>query len=128
MKSNIINVNVNNIGKDYNDKNYISFVDYIVNNKDYHEININFYRINYFKYDENLIKNYQQQNVEEFNKFIDKLKKIYIKVENDKEENDKKIMSGYNKINKLTNDRIYHYIYTAIVLNNKLFTKHKIVK
>jgi hypothetical protein len=124
MKSHIINVNVKYIGEDYEDTKYISFVDYIVNKKDYHEIVINFYRINKFKFSKTLISKYQKQNNEEFNKFIEKLKNIYMKLDKKSSVDDPKIISGFNKMNNLTNDRLYHYIYTAIILNHKLFRKH----
>ena len=71
-----------------------------------------------------LISKYQQKNNEEFNKFIEKLKKIYMKLDKKSSVNDPKIISGFNKMNNLTNNRIYHYIYTAIILNHKLFRKH----
>jgi hypothetical protein len=121
MKSHIININVKLISTTYTDEKYISFIDYIVNKNDYEEIVLKYYRQN-----QNLtVKTnelYMKKNSIEFDKFINKLSEIYAKLE---KKSNGKINSGFNKINKLTNERIYHYIYTAILLNAELFNNMK---
>ena len=126
MNSHIINVNVKGIGLDFEEQPYETFIDYIMNNNDYHNINIKYYIIDKNNINKSINDEHHKKNIVEFNKFIDKLKILYKQLKTISNKNNNKIMSGVDKINKLTNDRIYHYIYTAIILNNKLLSKHKI--
>ena len=122
MDSIVININVNliNIKPEYQDPPYITLIDYIFTNKDYVELIYNYYRVGgEYKNDTKLInyKNKLQKN--EFSNLLENLKNKYIDFENNPEKYKKMVRKSKKKINKLTNERIYQYIYKGILLNSK---------
>ncbi len=133
MKSHVININVKLISEEYTDEKYITFIDYIINKNNYHEIVLKYYRENYnLPVETNQL--YMEKNIDEFNKFIRKLSNIYKKLEKERtvkissrstKKKTDKINQSFDKINQLTNERIYHYIYTGIVRNAELFDNLK---
>ena len=121
MDSIVININVNtiNIKPEYKDLSYITLIDYIVNNKDYIEIIYNYYRLA-GKYidNKNLTNKIDKLRKNEFNKFVKTLKRKYLNLVNNPEKYKKIAKKAKIKVNKLTNERIYQYIYKGILLNS----------
>ena len=125
MNSIVINININTISLDpeYKDPPYITLIDYVVDKKDFVEIIYNYYRIsNKLK---NLSNNIDKKKIielqkKEFDKFTIKLKKTYIKLIKNPDKYKKMAINTTNKVNQLTNERIYQYIYKGIVLNSNI--------
>jgi hypothetical protein len=112
MDSVVIRIDVESIGDDYKDKPWISFIDYIVNTDDYVGITIKYYR------NKNVTD--KEKNEKEFKKLIKKLEIVYTHINNNPNKYKKMVKNAKTKVSKLTNDRIYQYIYTGIVLNSKI--------
>jgi len=115
MKSIVINVDMYTFSLDdkYVDYPWISLINYIVKpNKHYINIKLNYYYSKDNKDEMNRLNN------DIFLKFINKLQKIY---NYDKLQIlDKMVDRGYKRVNRLTNEHIYKYIYNCIVQNSKL--------
>ena len=121
MDSIVINVNINtiNIKPEYKDPPYITLIDYVVNNKDYIEIIYNYYRVSGKYIDNKNLKNkVDKLQKKEFNKFVKTLNKKYLNLVNNPEKYIKMAKKTKNKVNKLTNERLYQYIYKGILLNS----------
>jgi hypothetical protein len=112
MNSVVVKINIETIGDDYYDKSWISFIDYAVDNTDYVNIIVKYYRIT-----DGTAK---MKNENEFLKLIKTLKIVYDDINNNPTKYKLMIKKTKKKIEKLTNDRIYQYIYTGIVLNSKI--------
>jgi len=122
MDSLVINVNLKlkNIYPEYEDDVYISLIDYIVEkNVDYIDITEYYYRVNRDSPKEYSDKK-DKLNKETFCTVLKKLLQIYEDVDNNPEKYKKMIQSGREKILYLTNNRVYNYIYKAILLNTKI--------
>ena len=119
MDSIIININVETDFLERNEvyKKYLSFIDLVVTEKNYVEILFK-YKREHEDLSEKTNKRLREENQKEFVKLVNKINRIY------KNRNDpkyKKMVSDSKKlVNKLTNERIYSYLYRAILLNSKL--------
>ena len=122
MNSIIINVNIElvNIEPNYIDKKYITFIDYIVDSKDYIDIIYKYYRCDWKCSSTELEKKLKDLNSNEFENFIQTLKDLYKDYKNNPNKYDKMINQTRKKIDKLNNERVYSYIYKCIKLNSKL--------
>jgi len=126
MKSIVININMKTIMYKDDiiesiDEKFISFIDYIIKpNNDfeytytYHMKNDN----NFFM--SSTINDYI---IEENNKLLQFLKSIPSKYNSNKEQYNKMIERNYKKVFKLTDERMYSYIYRSILLNSEFFNK-----
>lgn len=121
MNSIVINVSVNtiDINNQYKDPRYTSLIDYIIDNKDYINIVYNYYILSGKNNNETIIKKKNKLHKEEFNKFVTKLNKVYINLEKNPEKYKKMAKKAKNKVNKMSNERLYQYIYKGILLNSK---------
>lgn len=129
MNSVVINVNVNTIGlklvnnkfiKEYEDPPYITIIDYVVNKNDYIEVLYTYYRVSSdYKDNKNLVDKIDKKQKDEFDKFVEKLDKVYYELVRNPEKYRKMAKETTQKVKKLTNDRIYQYIYKGILLNSK---------
>ena len=126
MDSVVINVNVNtiNLKPKYEDPPYITLIDYIVDNKDYVEILYKYYRVDsiYMK-NRNIESNVIKLQHEEFDKFVKKLNEIYFKLIKSPKKYKNMAKKTTEKVRKLTNERIYQYIYKGILLNSQFIDK-----
>lgn len=127
MNSVIINVNIKtiNINSDYDDNYWISFIDYVIDKKHYENLEYKYYRISgkYLNDKDNINKikeNTQKLQKKEFKKFTKKLQELYYKINNNIEFYKKKAKKTKLEVEKLTNERIYQYIYRGILLNSEL--------
>jgi len=108
MKSILIHVDSESITDEYHDKRFINFVDYIVPRRDFTSITYNYYHKD------------EEKNEQEFQKFINKLEDTYKKIIQNEEKYQKISDRAYEKINTLTNERIYQCVYLMFTLNSKL--------
>jgi len=118
MKSIVINVNVKIVSIDstYNDDVYITFIDYVVTPDDYNDIIFTYYKTR----DRSKTAIAEKMNVDEFNKFIKSLTRLYKDIVENPTKYVKTMERAYDKINNLGNIDVYEYIYNAIKLNSKI--------
>jgi hypothetical protein len=120
----IININVKTKSYEhtsYNDDLYISFIDLIMKpNIDYIDIIYNY--TSYRGYDINIINKVNKINNDEILKIGNKIENIVDTYSSNTNKYDKMIKSYQNKIEKLSNDKIYEYIYELILENSKVIT------
>jgi hypothetical protein len=120
-RSLVINISVItiNFGKYFTvDMDWETLIDYVIDGKDYINIILKFYQYN--GDDNDIKKETKRLNENEFNKVVNKLNKIYETFETNKDKYDKIINNGYENVKQLTNERIYSYIYRAIIENSKI--------
>lgn len=121
-KSLVININVITIFIDDNnifiDDEWETLIDYILEKNDYINLTLKYYEYN--GKNENVKNKILKMNEREFNKIISKINNIYNDFNINEKKYDKIIKNGYDKVSKLTMDRIYSYIYRAIVENSKI--------
>lgn len=114
MKSIVINVNVNTIYDTYEDKDIISFQDYVLTKGvDYINIDVSYY---VKKYDPKFVEKNKKEKV----KMLAKIENVYKNYAKNKSKYDAMVENSYNKITTLSNERIYDYIYRCLVLNSKI--------
>jgi hypothetical protein len=121
-KSLVINVNVIGIFIDDNKieigNKWETFIDYIVDSNDYINLVLKYY--NYYGQNDNIRKEIIKMNEREFNKIVNKINKIYDDFNINEKKYEKIIKNGYEKVSQLTMERIYSYIYRAIIENSKI--------
>lgn len=125
MDSIVINVNVKtiNLKPKYEDEPYITFIDYVVDKKDYVEIIYTYYRVDReYKDDKKLSKKVDSLNNSEFKKFTHTLQKLFDDFVKHPKKYEKMVASAKKKVEQLTNENIYAYIYRAILENSKIIT------
>ena len=122
MNSIIINVNIEliNIEPYYVDKKYITLIDYVMKPKNYIEIVFKYYRCDWKCETKSLQKKLTILNDLEFDKFLYKLKNIYLDYQKQPSKYEKMVKYSRKRIEKLNNERIYQYIYKCILLNSEL--------
>lgn len=120
----IININIRTIPYDetgYKDDNWISFIDLLMKPKqDYINIPYDYYTYN--GTDTNISKKVYDLNIKTIDKIILKLEYIYKSYDKEKNKYDNMIKSYSSKINTLTNDVIYKYIYELIKINASIIS------
>ena len=121
MNSFVINVNTytKNLYPKYKDSIVETFADYCIKKKYYFDITYICYRTSKEseqKYHDK-VKILQKK---QFEKFVEKLEKIYNRVNNNITKYEKKIEKGKKYMNKLSLNRIYQYIYKAIIFISQL--------
>lgn len=117
MKSIVVDVNVKTHHIDLNkiDDEWISFTNYIVKkNKDYVGFVIDYYRTGEYS------KKYDDMNKKALDDLFVKLIRLYQDSQKNPKKYDKIVKSGYDKMTKLTNERVYQYIYRMILLNSTI--------
>ena len=119
----IININVftQAISKDgWNDDEYYSFIDLIMKpNKDYFDLKFTYYTAGKSN-SIDLQNKAKQMTHNEINNVISKIENIYSNYTKNKTKYDKMIKNYRQKIDKLTNETVYEYIYKCIVYNSKV--------
>lgn len=125
MNSVVININISKIAFtnngfiDYVDDKYISFIDYITDDKD--SINYTYvYHYCHCDSDKTLLKKCKIKQKKEFNKLMKFLNTLFKDMEKNPDKYKKMIRNGKNKIKKLTNNRVSQYVYQCICNNADL--------
>ena len=91
----------------------------IIDPINYVNIDYNYYRCEVDCVDKKTIEFVEKNKKKEFDKFMVNLNNIYIKMINNPKHYAKMSKSANKKVNTLSNERIYQYIYKGIVHNSK---------
>ena len=108
MKSIIIHVDSETITNEYHDRRFITFADYIVSRSEFVSITYKYYHKN------------KEKNELEFKKFIVKLEDTYEKILQKEAKYQRMAERAYEKMNTLTNERIYQCVYLMFKLQSKI--------
>lgn len=119
MKSNVIYINYIIHAKNYIEEPVITFVNYFIRPEDYTEIKYTYYEISKTDMNEEETKIAEEKQRQEHKNLLLQIKKAYKNMIADPKKYKDLAKKAYDNVTKLTQDRIYQYIYRAIVLLNE---------